>query len=95
MQEYKIKELQNHFKKAADRETWISHGVELQLTKPVDVEEYQDVVKIEKKKSRDCNKRATNHNYYAPPKRHTAKLIVEDKAKNVRIENKFSKLKDS
>ncbi|GIY66856.1 hypothetical protein CEXT_630461 [Caerostris extrusa] len=44
----KIKELQNHLKKAVDRENWISHGVDLQLTKLADViEAHKDVVKIE------------------------------------------------
>ncbi|GIY19889.1 hypothetical protein CDAR_244581 [Caerostris darwini] len=47
----KIKELQNHLKKAVDRENWISRGVDLQLTKPADViEAHKDVVK-------NCNKR--------------------------------------
>ncbi|GIZ05329.1 hypothetical protein CEXT_541051 [Caerostris extrusa] len=117
----KIKELQNHLKKAVDRENWISRGVDLQLTKPADViEAHKDVVKIEEEIQRlqhtvsglgpcpvvNCSrhsytklnnnpkKRATNHdNFTVPPKSHTAKLIIEDKAKNVRIENQFSKLK--
>ncbi|GIY16362.1 hypothetical protein CDAR_68891 [Caerostris darwini] len=101
----KIKELQNHLKKAVDRENWISHGVDQQLTKPADViEAHKDVVKIEEEIQRlqqsglgpcpvvNCSrhsyaklnnnpkKRATNHDSFTvPPKRHTAKLIIEKK----------------
>ncbi|GIY57535.1 hypothetical protein CEXT_676841 [Caerostris extrusa] len=39
-------------------------------------------------------RRATaSDNFSVPPKRHTAKILVNDKLKEVRLENKFSNLK--